>query len=105
MNEDLFKNNNQNPEDSSNSMNGIDEKNLKLNEKNNDKNLVKKIAKMTFEEALSRLDKIVEILSSQKNNLEDMIQLYEEAKILKDHCDKRLGEAKMKIENINKNQE
>ena len=105
MNEDLFKNNNQNLEDSSNSMNGIDEKNLKLNEKNNDKNLVKKIAKMTFEEALSRLDKIVEILSSQKNNLEDMIQLYEEAKILKDHCDKRLGEAKMKIENINKNQE
>ena len=105
MNEDLFKNNNQNGEDLANANLHNDEKNLKLNDKNSDKNLAKKIAKMSFEEALSRLDKIVEILSSQKNNLEDMIHLYEEAKILKDHCDKRLGEAKMKIENINKNQE
>lgn len=105
MNEDLFKNNNQNGEDLANANIQSDEKNLKLNDKNSDKNLAKKIAKMSFEEALSRLDKIVEILSSQKNNLEDMIHLYEEAKILKDHCDKRLGEAKMKIENINKNQE
>jgi exonuclease VII small subunit len=31
-----------------------------------------------------------------------MIQLYEEATILKEHCDKRLGDAKMKIEQINK---
>ena len=57
---------------------------------------------MSFEEALQRLDKIVEILSSQKNNLEEMIQLYEEATILKEYCEKRLGDAKMKIENINK---
>ena len=83
------------------------EKNLEKNseknsEKNLDKNLSKKIVKMTFEESMARLDKIVEILSSQKNNLEEMIQLYEEATILKEHCDKRLSDAKMKIEHINK---
>ena len=83
------------------------EKNLEKNseknsEKNLDKNLSKKIVKMSFEESMARLDKIVEILSSQKNNLEEMIQLYEEATILKEHCDKRLSDAKMKIEHINK---
>lgn len=79
------------------------EKNLEKNsEKNSEKNLSKKIVKMSFEESMARLDKIVEILSSQKNNLEEMIQLYEEATILKEHCDKRLSDAKMKIEHINK---
>jgi exodeoxyribonuclease VII small subunit len=79
------------------------EKNLEKNsEKNSEKNFSKKIVKMSFEESMARLDKIVEILSSQKNNLEEMIQLYEEATILKEHCDKRLSDAKMKIEHINK---
>jgi len=79
------------------------EKNLEKNsEKNSEKNFSKKIIKMSFEESMARLDKIVEILSSQKNNLEEMIQLYEEATILKEHCDKRLSDAKMKIEHINK---
>jgi exodeoxyribonuclease VII small subunit len=79
------------------------EKNLDKNlDKNSEKNFSKKIIKMSFEESMARLDKIVEILSSQKNNLEEMIQLYEEATILKEHCDKRLSDAKMKIEHINK---
>jgi len=79
------------------------EKNLDKNlDKNSEKNFSKKIVKMSFEESMARLDKIVEILSSQKNNLEEMIQLYEEATILKEHCDKRLSDAKMKIEHINK---
>ncbi len=103
MNDDLF--NNSNSQDFSNlnsNEEAVEKNNNNISAKNTDKNIIKKIAKMSFEEALQRLDKIVEILSSQKNNLEEMIQLYEEASILKEYCEKRLGDAKMKIENINK---
>jgi exodeoxyribonuclease VII small subunit len=66
------------------------------------KNIKAKISEMKFEEALARLEEIVEILSSEKINLEDMINLYQEGDILKQHCSKRLEEAKMKIEVIAK---
>ncbi len=62
----------------------------------------KKITKMSFEEATSRLEEIVEILSSQKINLDKMIELYEEGNALKDHCSARLEEAKMRIDVISK---
>ena len=64
------------------------------------KALKAKIAEMNFEDALARLEKIVETLSSDKINLEEMIDLYQEGDILKQHCAKRLEEAKMKIEII-----
>lgn len=67
------------------------------------KNFEKKISKMSFEEAMTRLEEIVEILSSQKINLNSMIDLHEEGTALKEHCAKRLEEAKMKIETIGKN--
>ena len=66
------------------------------------KNFEKKIAKMSFEEALARLEEIVETLSSQKINLDAMIDLHEEGSALKEHCAKRLDEAKMKIELVSK---
>ena len=66
------------------------------------KNIEKKISKMTFEEALLRLEEIVETLSSQKINLDSMIELHEEASILKDVCARKLEEAKMKIETVSK---
>ena len=100
MTEDLFSKDQTTAEKNNSSFN--EEKNLSK-EKSSDKNLVKKIAKMSFEEAITRLDNIVEALSSQKNNLEEMITLYEEANLLKEHCETRLNDAKMKIENINKN--
>ncbi len=64
------------------------------------KNSDKKIIKLSFEEAFARLEEIVQILSSQKVNLDKMIQLYEEGNSLKEHCAKKLEEAKMKIETI-----
>jgi exodeoxyribonuclease VII small subunit len=64
------------------------------------KPLEKKIAKMSFEDAMTRLEEIVETLSSQKINLDSMIELHEEGTALKEHCAKRLEEAKMKIETI-----
>ena len=66
------------------------------------KNVDKKIAKMSFEEAMARLEEIVEILSSQKVNLDSMIELYEEGTALRERCAARLEEAKMKIEVISK---
>jgi exodeoxyribonuclease VII small subunit len=64
------------------------------------KSFEKKILKMSFEDAMMRLEEIVETLSSQKINLDSMIELHEEGTALKEHCTKRLEEAKMKIETI-----
>ena len=61
---------------------------------------LKKISKMSFEEAISRLEEVAQTLSSQKINLDQMIELYEEGNALKEHCSSRLNEAKMKIEKI-----
>lgn len=66
------------------------------------KNFEKKISKMSFEEAITRLEEIVETLSSQKINLDSMIELHEEGAMLKEHCAKRLEEARMKIEVVGK---
>ncbi len=63
---------------------------------------IEKVAKMDFESAAARLEEIVEILSSEKINLDSMVDLYEEGMALKEHCSKRLDEAKMKIETIAK---
>jgi exodeoxyribonuclease VII small subunit len=68
--------------------------------KKSSKNFQEKIAKMDFESAMLRLEEIVEILSSEKINLDNMIDLYEEGNALKEFCAKRLEEAKMKIEVI-----
>jgi exodeoxyribonuclease VII small subunit len=62
------------------------------------------ITKLSFEDALKRLEEIVEILSLQKVNLDSMIELYEEGEELRQHCSKKLDEAKMKIEIVAKNQ-
>ena len=70
--------------------------------KKSSKNFQEKISKMDFEPAMARLEEIVETLSSEKINLNSMIDLYEEATALKEHCAKRLEEAKMKIETISK---
>ncbi len=68
--------------------------------KESSKNFEKKISKMSFESAMTRLEEIVEILSSQKINLDSMIELYEEGSALKEFCAKKLEEAKFKIETI-----
>ncbi|MBM3579146.1 MAG: exodeoxyribonuclease VII small subunit [Alphaproteobacteria bacterium] len=62
--------------------------------------LKKQIAKMSFEAAMERLEHIVETLSSQKVNLNSMIALHEEGSLLKEFCEEKLAEAKMKIEVI-----
>jgi exodeoxyribonuclease VII small subunit len=56
--------------------------------------------KIDFETALAKLEEIVEKLGNGQVDLEEMIDLYEEGMILKDHCSKKLAAAKMKIDVI-----
>ena len=63
-------------------------------------NLEKKISKMSFESSMVRLEQIVETLSSQRINLDLMIDLYQEGSLLRQHCNKKLEEAQMKIETV-----
>ncbi len=59
------------------------------------------IAKLSYEEAFTRLEKVVEELSSKQVKLDNMVVLYQEGKALHDHCSKLLNDAKMKIEEVN----
>lgn len=55
---------------------------------------------MTFEEALKELESIVRALEEGKTNLEEAIQAYERGAQLRSHCEKKLQNAKLRIEKI-----
>ena len=56
--------------------------------------------KMTFEEAMNELEKLVESLDKGDISLDQAIAAYDRGSQLKDHCQKKLNEAKMKVETI-----
>ncbi len=58
------------------------------------------IENLSFEQALTELENIVRALESGQAPLEDSISSYERGVLLKKHCEKKLGEAKAKIEKI-----
>lgn len=58
------------------------------------------IKKMSFEEAIHELEDIVKRLEDGKGNLDEAIDMYERGIGLKQHCEKRLKEAQMRIEKI-----
>ncbi|HUC60977.1 MAG TPA: exodeoxyribonuclease VII small subunit [Alphaproteobacteria bacterium] len=58
------------------------------------------IAKLGFEEALAELEGIVRQLEEGKGKLEDAIKAYARGALLKRHCEKKLEEAKAKVEKI-----
>jgi exodeoxyribonuclease VII small subunit len=58
------------------------------------------IATMSFEDALKELEDIVKSLEQGKAKLDDAIAAYERGAKLKEHCEKKLNEAKMKIDKI-----
>ena len=61
--------------------------------------------KISFEEALIKLEEIVEKLGSQNVALEEMVNLYQEGVSLKEHCSKKLLDAKMKVDVILKKED
>jgi exodeoxyribonuclease VII small subunit len=58
------------------------------------------IAKMSFEEALAELEKLVRQLEDGKAKLDDAIGAYERGALLKRHCETKLREAQLRIEKI-----
>lgn len=58
------------------------------------------LEKLNFEAALAELEGIVRSLESGKAPLEESISSYERGIALKNHCEKKLAEARLKIEKI-----
>ena len=56
--------------------------------------------KMTFEEAMNELENLVESLDKGDISLDQAILAYDRGSQLKDYCQKKLTEAKMKVETI-----
>ena len=55
---------------------------------------------MPFEEAMNELEKLVESLDKGDISLDQAISAYDKGSRLKDLCQKKLNEAKMKVETI-----
>ncbi len=68
------------------------------------KYLMTKKESLSFEEALKRLENIVEGIEDDDKPLEESIKLYEEGILLANHCTGRLEDAKLRIEEVNRKQ-
>ena len=60
-----------------------------------------RLEKLTFEEAMKELEKLVDSLDKGNISLDEAIAAYDRGSQLKDYCQKKLQEAKMKVETIN----
>ena len=58
------------------------------------------LEKMTFEDAMIELENLVVSLDKGDVSLDEAIAAYDRGSQLKDHCQKKLNEAKMKVETI-----
>jgi exodeoxyribonuclease VII small subunit len=58
------------------------------------------VSQMSFEAALARLEEIVRTLEKGEAPLDQSITLYQEGDRLKRHCEARLKEAQVRIEQI-----
>jgi exodeoxyribonuclease VII small subunit len=58
------------------------------------------IESMSFEDSLKELETIVRRLEEGKINLDEAMQAYERGAGLKAHCEKKLKEARLRVEQI-----
>ena len=58
------------------------------------------LEQLTFEEAMKELELLVDSLDKGDISLDEAIAAYDRGSQLKDHCQKKLNEAKMKVETI-----
>jgi exodeoxyribonuclease VII small subunit len=58
------------------------------------------VAGMSFEQALAELERIVQDLERGQLDLEAAIQAYERGTRLKEHCQRKLQEAQLRVERI-----
>ena len=60
----------------------------------------KSIEKLSFEEALQKLEQIVNKIDTGQEDLANAVKNFEHGILLKKHCEKLLNDAKLKIEKI-----
>ena len=58
------------------------------------------LEKLNFEEAIKELEKLVDSLDKGDVSLDEAIAAYDRGSQLKDYCQKKLHDAKMKVETI-----
>ena len=58
------------------------------------------LEKLTFEEAMKELEELVDSLDKGDVSLDEAIAAYDRGSQLKDYCEKKLQEAKMKVDTI-----
>ena len=58
------------------------------------------VARMSFEDALADLERIVRLIEDGRGKLDEAILAYERGVALKRHCESKLKEAQAKIEQI-----
>ena len=58
------------------------------------------LEKLTFEKAMKELEELVDSLDKGDLSLDESIAAYDRGSQLKDYCQKKLNEAKMKVETI-----
>ena len=58
------------------------------------------LEKLTFEEAMQELEKLVDSLDKGNVSLDEAIEAYDRGSQLKDYCQNKLNEAKMKVDTI-----
>lgn len=58
------------------------------------------IAALSFEDALSELERIVRGLEGGQQKLEDAITCYERGAMLRQHCERKLAEAETRVQAI-----
>ena len=58
------------------------------------------LEKLTFEKAMKELEELVDSLDKGDVSLDEAIAAYDRGSQLKDYCQKKLYEAKMKVETI-----
>ena len=56
--------------------------------------------KLTFEEAMKELEELVDSLDKGDVSLDEAIAAYDRGSQLKDYCERKLQEAKMKVDTI-----
>ncbi len=76
---------------------------MPITPKNADPNNAGKLENLAFEEALKKLEGIVEAMESEDLPLEKLLAKYEEGTRLSKVCQDKLAEAEVKIQKLEKN--
>jgi exodeoxyribonuclease VII small subunit len=58
------------------------------------------VGRMSFEQALAELERIVQDLERGQLDLDAAIRAYERGSALKEHCEQKLKEARLRVERI-----